>query len=174
MSKKQRLQSDGPSVAVRSLAAGGAWRWRRSRWVLGLVGFWLIAGGGAGFLARSGSPDLQSSAGAFITAVLVVILVTAAATDRGSWSVALRFIWVIGLWLLHAAASVALLFVFAKAAYPAVDAGTLERSASVFAAFPLVVWAMRRSRLFVSRVRKATYSSGGRAKKGYSRAGPLA
>ena len=142
--------SKGSPLMDRTAAPSGSWRWRRNRLVLGLVGFWFLAGGGAGLLARSDSASLQSSAAAFITAVLVVVLVATAVTDRGGWGISLRFLWVVGLWILHAVLSVALLFLFVKAGlYPDVDAGRLERAANLYAAFPFVVWAMRRSWLFV-------------------------
>ena len=141
-----------PMVAPSVAAASGPWRWRRIRLVLGLVGFWLLAGGGAGLLARSDSASAQSSAAAFITAVLVVVLVAAVATDREARGMGRRFIWVIGLWLLHAGFnfSVALLLLFTTAGLSlAVDGSTLERAANLYAAFPFVIWAMRRSWFFV-------------------------
>ena len=140
---------DTPLVSQTAVPSG-SWKWRRGRVLLGLVGFWLLTGGGAGLLARSDSPALQSSAAGFITAILVMVLVAAAATDRGGWVIALRFIWVIGLWMLHAVLSVALLLLFANAAlHSNLDASKLERAANLYAAFPFVVWAMRRSWFFV-------------------------
>jgi len=133
------------------------WEWRPRRWWIGLLIFWLIAGGGAGVMARSGVPGVEPTSPAFITAVTVIFVIWAATTDRGGWGVPVRIGWVIGLWLLHAVLSVALSLILG---YLITSAGInnpenpdmLARAGNLYAAFPIVIWAMRRSRVFVREV----------------------
>ena len=47
------------------------WKWRGLRWLLAYLGFWLVAGGGAGVIARSTSPEIQGGASSFVTLIVI-------------------------------------------------------------------------------------------------------
>jgi len=131
------------------------WQWRRKRWGLGLLAFWLIGGGGAGLMARSGSPDLESASSPFIIATMMFFVIWAALTDRDGRRVPLRMVWVVGLWILHAILSVIVLFTFGAYidSLGKTESLLVDRAMNLWAAFPIVFWAMRRSTFFVELVK---------------------
>lgn len=118
------------------------WKWRPKRLWLGLILFWLISTVGAGIIVRSGNSDSQASG--FIVLTMLIFAIFAACTDRG-WSIPKRIFWVIGVWIIHAFLIIPAGFIAAFISRPHL----LDRAASLFAAFPLVIWAMRRSKFFV-------------------------
>jgi len=131
------------------------WQWRPKRWWIGLLIFWLIAGGGAGIMARGGS---GSTSPAFVTAAMLLFIIFASFTDYRGWSVLTRIGWAFGLLLMHAPVSFtfSLIFLFVAVsvgAKPLIDNPAnpflLDTAANLFAASPFVIWAMRRSKSFV-------------------------
>ncbi len=118
------------------------WKWKPRRWWLGLILFWFISTVGAGIIARSGGSDSQESG--FIIVIMLIFAILAACTDR-NWRIPKRIFWVIGVWIIHA-------FLIIPAGLIAVlisKPHLVERTTSLLAAFPLVIWAMRRSKFFV-------------------------
>ena len=135
------------------------WKCRRKRWWIGLLIFWFVAGGGAGLMARSGILDVESASPGFITTVMLIFVIFAAVTDRGRWNVPVRIVWVIGLWLFHALLSVEILLTFGPNVPEDIinnqsNPFYLDRYSNLFAASPIIMWAMRRSKLVVELVSK--------------------
>jgi len=115
---------------------------------MGLIIFWFISTVGAGVIARAGGPAGAESG--FIIMTMLIFAIWAACTDR-SWSIPIRIVWVIGIWIIHAPLAGVLAFTLGPFVY-SVRPHLLERTMSLFAAIPLVIWAMRRSKFFVERV----------------------
>jgi hypothetical protein len=117
-------------------------RWKPKRWWIALIGFWLISTVGAGIIARTGGTYSMESG--FIIFAMLIFTIFAAITDK-SWKIYKRIIWVIGIWIIHALLIIPASFIaaFVSKSY------LVDRTTSLFAATPLVVWAMRRSRFFV-------------------------
>ena len=122
------------------------WRWKPVRWWVASIAFWLISIIGAGIVARiHGSYEAD---GTVVILIMLVFACFAAFSDR-SWSIPIRIVWVLGIWLIFAVLShpIALIIV------PLVDSSPrpelADRVVSLLAAFPLVVWALRRSKFFV-------------------------
>lgn len=118
------------------------WKWKPKRWWIGLIIFWLVSTIGAGVIARAGG--ILSIESGFIIMIMLIFSIFAAFTDRG-WKIPIRILWVIGVWIIHA-------FLVIPAGLIAVlisKPHLAERAASLLAAFPLVIWAMRRSKFFV-------------------------
>ncbi|MBU2541344.1 MAG: hypothetical protein KJ593_05550 [Candidatus Omnitrophica bacterium] len=118
------------------------WKWKPKRWWLGLIVFWLISTVGAGIIARSGGSYSHESG--FTILIMLIFAILAACTDRG-WSIPKRIFWIIGIWIIHAFLMIpaSLIAVLISKPYLA------ERTTSLLAAFPLVIWAMHRSKFFV-------------------------
>ena len=127
------------------------WKWRPKRWWMGLTVFWLISTVGAGIIARSGGS--HGAEGAFITIIMLIFAIWAACNDR-SWSVFIRIVWVIGVWIIHALLTIPMIFTVGLLAYSTGRPHLVDRVICLFAAFPLVIWAMRRSKFFVEPVVK--------------------
>jgi len=126
---------------------GIIWKWKPVRWWIALIVFWLISTIGAGILVRVyGSYEGDS---AFIGLVMLIFACFSAFTDRGS-SIATRIVWVVGIFVIHNLLSPYIsvpiaIFLLYTSARPELA----NRGASLLVAFPLVVWALRRSKFFV-------------------------
>lgn len=134
-------------VYVPTDVKGTTWKWRPVRWWVALIAFWLISTIGAGILVRIyGSYEADSG---FIGLVMLIFVCFCAFTDRGS-RIPTRIVWVIGIWVTHSLLSslisvpIVMLFYYTSARLELVN-----RAASFSVAFPIVVWALRRSNLFV-------------------------
>ena len=121
------------------------WKWKPNRWWIGLISFWLVSTTGAGIIARSGGSYSQESG--FVILVMLIFAILAACTDR-NWSVPVRIFWVIGIWIIHALLMIPASLIATLISLPHLA----ERITSLLAAFPLVIWAMRRSKFFVEPV----------------------
>jgi hypothetical protein len=124
------------------------WKWKPKRWWIGLIIFWLISTVGAGIIARNGGSSEQESG--FIIMIMLAFAIWAACTDRG-WSIPTRIVWIVSIWIIHALLIIPILFTIGTLVY-SVSPHLVNRSTSLFAAFPLVIWAMSRSRFFVELV----------------------
>ncbi len=125
------------------------WKWRGIRWLIAFVLFWLIAGGGAGFLARS-SLDGQAASGPFVTFVVFIFLVWCAVKDRGNKTIIQKIGWVIGLWIGHSLLSVIVVFTLAGAGVGGAD--NLQRMSNMIAGYVILYFAMRRSTVFIEKL----------------------
>jgi len=76
--------------------------------------------------------------------MLLIFAIWAACTDR-DWSVLKRIFWVIGVWIIHAFLTIPAGLIATLISKPHL----VERTTSLLAAFPLIIWAMRRSKFFV-------------------------
>jgi len=125
------------------------WKWKPYRWWIWLIIFCFISIIGAGVIAR-----IYGQESGFIIMTMMIFAIWAACTDRG-WSIPMCIVWVIGIWVIHALLSVPIAFILLVPAY-SVEPHLVDRGISLFAALPLVVWAMYRSKYFVEPVvRKA-------------------
>ncbi|MCK4797995.1 MAG: tetratricopeptide repeat protein [Spirochaetes bacterium] len=129
------------------------WKWKPNRWWIGLIIFWLFSNIGAGVIAQSGGS--YGAENGFIIMTMLIFAVWAAFTDR-SWSIPKRIIWVFGVWIVQAILiiPVMLILIILLADYFSVRPDLFERAGNLLAAFPLVVWAMWRSKFFVEPVAK--------------------
>ncbi|MFH1045522.1 MAG: hypothetical protein V1727_00975 [Candidatus Omnitrophota bacterium] len=118
------------------------WKWKPRRLGSGLVLFWFISTAGAGIIARSGGSYDQESG--FIILIMLIFAILTACTDR-NWSISKRIFWVIGVWIIHAFLIIPTGLIAVLISKPHL----VERTTSLLAAFPLVIWAMRRSKFFV-------------------------
>ena len=118
-------------------------KWRPKRWWIALIAFWLISTVGAGIIARSGGTYSVESG--FIIFIMLLFALFAAFTDK-SWNVYKRIIWVIGIWIIHAILLIPAGLIATLISKP----HFVERTASLIAAIPLVIWSMRRSKFFVA------------------------
>ncbi len=117
-------------------------KWKPKRWWIALIAFWLISTIGAGIIARtSGNYSMENG---FIILTMLIFAIFAAITDK-SWNIYKRIIWVIGIWIIHA-----FLMILASLIATLISKPHLaERTTSLLAAIPLVIWSMRRSRFFI-------------------------
>ena len=125
------------------------WKWRGIRWLIAYVLFWLIAGGGAGILARI-SPEGQAASGPFVIFIVFVFLVWCAVKDRGNKTSIQKIGWVIGLWIGHALLSVIVVFTLAGTGVG--DASNLQKMSNMIAGYVILYFAMRRSTVFTEQL----------------------
>jgi len=118
------------------------WKWKANRWWVGLIIFCFISTIGAGVIAR-----IYGQESGFIIMTMMIFAIWAACTDRG-WSIPIRIVWVIGIWIIHTLLSLPIAFMLLPLAY-SIGSHLVDRGISLFAALPLVVWAMSRSKYFV-------------------------
>jgi hypothetical protein len=118
------------------------WRWKPIRWWIGLIIFCFISTIGAGAITR-----IYGQESGFIIMTMMIFAIWAACTDRG-WSIPIRIVWVIGIWIIHTLLSLPIAFMLLTLVY-SVEPHLVDRGISLFAALPLVVWAMSRSKYFV-------------------------
>ena len=124
------------------------WKWKPKRWWISLILFWFIGTAGSGIITRSSSSRVE---GGFIVALMLFFAIFAAVTDR-EWNIPIRIIWVIGIYFIHALLTIPMIFTIGLLAYLGGRPHLVDRLVSLSAAFPLVIWAMHRSRFFVEPV----------------------
>lgn len=122
-------------------------KWRPKRWWIALIVFWFISTVGAGIIAGSGGT--YSIESGFIVFVMLLFAIFAAFTDKG-WNIYKRIIWVIGIWIMHAFLLIPAGLIARLISKPHL----VERTASLIAAIPLVIWSMCRSKFFVTQAIK--------------------
>ena len=118
------------------------WKWKPKRWLIWLISFWFISTIGAGIIARTGGSYEEESG--FIIIIMLIFAIWAAFTDR-DWSISRRIFWVIAVWIIHGFLLVPMGIIAVLISKPHL----VERTTSLLAAVPLVIWAMQRSRFFV-------------------------
>jgi hypothetical protein len=117
-------------------------KWKPKRWWVALIMFWFISTVGAGIIARTGGTYSVESG--FIILIMLMFAIFAAITDKG-WNIYKRIIWVIGLWIIHALLMLPASLIATLVSKPHL----VERTTSLLAAIPLVIWSMRRSKFFI-------------------------
>jgi hypothetical protein len=118
------------------------WKWKPNRWWLGLIVFCFISIIGAGVIAR-----IYGQESGFTIMTMMIFAIWAACTDRG-WSIPIRIVWIFGIWIIHTLLSLPIAFMLLPFAH-SVGPHLVDRGISLFAALPLVVWAMSRSKYFI-------------------------
>jgi hypothetical protein len=74
------------------------WKGRGMRWLVGYLLFWIVAGGVAGIIARSSSPEIQGAASSsFVKLFVIGFLIWCAVKDRGNKRALQKVGWVAGL-----------------------------------------------------------------------------
>ena len=126
-----------------------SYRWHRRRFWLAILIYWFLGTLGAGALARWGA---QRHEEAWVISLMLLFVIVCTSTERGRWKVWQRVAFVPAAWLGHALLSVpAVLAVgIPLAAGPRPDFA--DRMVTLVASIPVIVFAMRQSRLFVRRV----------------------
>jgi len=138
-------------------------------WLVGASGAWAIAGtdlflywpeGGPGsyIFELGGTTRFVYADAGFVQLVMLSFVLLAVLSDRG-WRVPIRAVWLFGVWIVHLiCTTVPLSLVFQPMAYqPELGEFTLasgrplvvESLVCLGVGFPIVVWAMRRSKFFV-------------------------
>jgi hypothetical protein len=120
------------------------WKWKPKRWWIGLIAFWLISTVGAGIIARGGDANTYSQESGFVILVMMIFAIFAACTDR-NWSIPKRMFWIIGVWIIQAVLQTPASLIAGLIS----KSHLVERTSSLLACIPLVVWAMHRSKFFV-------------------------
>lgn len=144
------LKAKGSQIENKqSIKTDIAWKWRGIRWIIGYLAFWLIAGGGAGIIARSSSPENQEGAStAFVIFIIIIFLIWCAVKDRGNKTTLDKIVWVVGLWIAHAIVSIIVIFAFVGAGIG--NPANIQRLSVMIAGYIILYFAMRRSTFFVA------------------------
>jgi len=79
---------------------------------------------------------------------MLIFAIGSACTER-CWSIPKRVVWIIAVWIMHALFSTAAIIPTGLIANLISKPQLLETLTSFLGAFPLVIWAMRRSKFFV-------------------------
>ncbi len=132
------------------IAATSTYKWRTGRAWLGLVCFWLLAMAGAGALARLGTDP--SHEGGWVTLVMLVFVSLCMVTERGEWATWKKIGFVFLAWLVQALLSVAVVLIIGVALVSQQRSHLIDRTSGFLSSIPIVIYAMRRSSLFVVRV----------------------
>lgn len=126
------------------------YRWMHARVWLWLILYWLISTIGAGIIARAGA-DVTAEV-AWIVIVMLALVSVCMATERGQWKVWQRIGFVFLAWIVQAILTIFTLFTFGVLMYWGGRSDLVDRVTVFVASIPVVVFAMRRSKLFVTEV----------------------
>ena len=132
-------------AAERLEEPGAPHRWLHARFWPALVGYWLVCTGGAGVLTRLGGANAGNG---WIILVMLVLVSICMGTERGDWQIWKRVGFVPLVWILHAVLSLPAGIVVVGIVSPEL----LDRALTFVASLPIAIFAMRRSRLFVTSV----------------------
>jgi len=125
------------------------WVWKGYGWIIVLVAFYLWSTVLTELISRS--TNGYSLELGFISVFMILIIIIAAFSDR-EWSVWMRILWVIGTillfsFILNPIASIITAFLYDNADKP----WLAVRASSMLGMIPIIIWAMRRSKLFVKK-----------------------
>lgn len=120
--------------------------WLPARFWLCLVLYWLTAMIGAGMIA---SVDGHARESGWIVLTMVVLVSICMVTERGQWKVWQRIGLVFLAWIVQAILTIPIALVVVPLLLLGNRADFADRGVSFVATIPVVVFAMRRSRLFV-------------------------
>jgi len=127
------------------------WKWKPRRWWLALLIFWLFCTIGASLVVRSGQPKAASG---FIIATMLAFIIMCVSKDRGLKTLS-RIFYVISAWIIHAILTFPIGLAVLKGYLP-VAPHLGGRLITLLAAFPIVIYSMRRSTFFVKPIEKKT------------------
>lgn len=119
-----------------------------------MVLYWAITMVGAGAIARSGGD--RTAEVAWIIAIMFVFTALCMVTECGDWKSWQRIGFVFVALFVHALLTVPAAFTFGLLMYMGDRQHLVDRATVFWASIPIVVYAMRRSRLFVKPVKEAT------------------
>jgi len=120
--------------------------WLQARLWLCLILFWQVSVIGAGVLARS---EMESLEGGWVILCMLALVILCMATERGRWSTWLRVGFVPLAWVAHAILSIpAGVIVAGVLIFIGGRIDLMDRATTLAAAVPIVLFAMRQSRLF--------------------------
>ena len=123
------------------------YRWLHARLWLWLLLYWLVTMMGAGVIARAGVT--QNYEAIWVLFIMLVFVSVCMITDRGPWKPLYRIGFVLLAWITQAALTIPALFTFGLLVHSGGRPDLLERVTVFFASLPLLLIAMRRSKLFV-------------------------
>ena len=123
------------------------YRWRPGPTLLGLLVFSLVSASGAGGIAAARG-EVGTQCG-YVTFVMVAMISLCMLTGRGNWPWWKRLLFVPVAWIAQVPLSLAACFVVLPLALLVGRPTLIDPAGSLVASIPLVVFAMRRSRLFV-------------------------
>ena len=118
------------------------YKWMHSRLWLCLILYWLVSMTVAGLIARA-------EVGWIIMCMLIVIIVCMV-TERGRWRPWKRVLFVPLAWIAQPLLSIPVLFTVGFFLLSLGREGLIDRAVTFISSLPLVLFAMRQSRLFVS------------------------
>ena len=126
------------------------YKWHQARLWLCLLLYWLISMIGAGIIARlTEYPVFSHEIGPMVISMLILVSVCMA-TERGRWKRWQKICFVPFAYILHVVLFLPGLFLLS----PLASRHLVGRGACFIASLPIVVFAMRQSRLFVFRHEK--------------------
>jgi len=122
------------------------WVWKNYSWIIVLIMYYSWSAVLSALY--SGSINDYSKETGFILIFLFVIILIAIFTDR-EWKVYQRILWAIGVWLLQPFLSLIIGFLIASIYFDSDKPWLFDRIVTTLGALPFIIWAMRRSKLFV-------------------------
>ncbi len=123
------------------------YKWHHARLWFYLFFYWLITIGVAGILARS--PKFQSLELGWVIIAMLLSVCICMATERGEWRIWQRIGFIPVAWFLHPLLMIPFQFSIGLLLYKLGRFHLIDRSTAFWGSLPIVIFAMRRSRLFV-------------------------
>lgn len=118
------------------------YRWRQKRLWLSLILYWLVATGGARFIEK------QYEAG-WIILIMLIFVSICMITERGHWKLWQRIGFVPLAWIAEAILSPLAAFTIGVLVYSSGREHLVDRAIAFCASLPIIIFAMRQSKLFV-------------------------
>ena len=131
--------------------ANPPYKWRHARLWLCLILYWLVSMIGAGILARVGVARAETS---WIVLTMLALVIVCMISERGRWKTWQRVLFVPLAWiaqpLLYIPLALPLALMIAVLDFGGGRKDLVDRSIVFLSSLPVVLFAMRQSRLFVS------------------------
>ena len=119
------------------------YRWQHKRLWPGLILYWLIATGGAKFIEE------RYEAG-WVILIMLIFISICMITERGQWKLWQRRGLVPLSWIVEALLSPFAAFTVGALVYSSGREHLVDRAIAFFASLPIIIFAMRKSKLFVT------------------------
>jgi len=121
--------------------------WRHARLWPSLLAYWFTCMVGAGVLARVGEANSETG---WITIVMLIVVIVCMITERGRWKLQQRVGFVFFAWIAHSIFAFSMFIPVGAALSASGRLHLLERTVTFLATLPVLIFAMRQSRIFVS------------------------
>ncbi len=126
-----------------------SYKWKWPNFWFGIILFWLISMIGMGIIQRTGADFPETG---WVTLVMLSYLILCMANERGEWSGNKKVVFVLIGWVVELALSIPVAMTIGILYGLAGKTELAGRGIEFFASLPVVIYAMRRSKLFVTKV----------------------